>query len=192
MMKITRPASRLLSLVLVVAVVVSLIGWSTGSAHGSGRDIVPLSAPDGALGSFSALGTGADEYWLRTTVWSIAKWGTNRIVVGGQFRGMGGVPSTSAVAVWNGSAWSALGSGFDPGQVYSVAALDDDTLVAAVYSNFENDPDGQPTSFQMACKGLRQGDAPALVYFNIFTARVYWKQIYMLAGRGSSLLLRTT
>jgi hypothetical protein len=133
MMKITRPASRLMRLASLVAVVVSLIGWSTGSAHGSGRDIVPLSAPDGALGSFSALGTGADEYWLQTTVWSIAKWGTNRIVVGGQFRGMGGVPSTSAVAVWNGSAWSALGSGFHPGDVYSVAALDDDTLVAAVF-----------------------------------------------------------
>ncbi|MEY3341456.1 MAG: hypothetical protein RLZZ269_1367 [Actinomycetota bacterium] len=130
---ITRAPSRLMRLASLVAVVVSLIGWSTGSAHGSGRDIVPLSAPNGALGSFSPLGTGADDTFGWTSVWSIAKWGTNRIVAGGQFRGMGGVPSTSAIAVWNGSAWSALGSGFDPGDVYSVGALDDDTLVAAVF-----------------------------------------------------------
>ncbi|MEN9805480.1 MAG: hypothetical protein RIS41_2327 [Actinomycetota bacterium] len=128
-------------LATLIAAVVGLIGWSTGSAHGSGRDIVPLSAPDGALGSFSALGTGADNTGVWTTVWSIAKWGTNRIVVGGEFRGMGGVPSTSAIAVWNGSTWSALGSGFDPGEVFSVAALDDDTLVAAVYSNVGDAPD---------------------------------------------------
>ena len=132
---ITRAPSRLMRLASLVAVVVSLIGWSTGSAHGSGRDIVPLSAPNGALGSFSPLVPGADNTLGLTNVWSIAKWGTNRIVVGGQFRGMGGVPSTSAVAVWNGSTWSALGSGFDPEHVYSVAALDGNTLVAAVYSN---------------------------------------------------------
>jgi hypothetical protein len=121
----------------LVAVVVSLIGWSTGSAHGSGRDILPLSAPDGALGQFEPLGTGADVDSERPrTVWSIAKWGDDRIVVGGEFRGMGGVPGTSAIAVWNSStkAWSALGFGLGPEVVYSIADLGDSTL-SAVHQN---------------------------------------------------------
>jgi hypothetical protein len=33
--------------------------------------------------------------------------------------------------------------------------------------------------------GLRQGDAPATVYFNIVVARVYKKQLTTLDGRGA-------
>jgi len=40
------------------------------------------------------------------------------------------------------------------------------------------------TSFHMSCEGLRQGDAPASVYFNVMTARVYRKQLQILNGRG--------
>lgn len=140
LVNITRPASRVLRGVCLIAVVIGLAGWSTGSAHSSGRGIAPLSTPDGVLGSFSALGTGSSEAgW--NTVWSIARWGNDRIVVGGEFEQMGGVTGTAAIAVWNGNQWSALGSGFHPGKVYSVAALDSDKLVAAVYSNIENAPD---------------------------------------------------
>jgi hypothetical protein len=37
----------------------------------------------------------------------------------------------------------------------------------------------------MSCEGLRQGDAPASVYFNVLIARVYMMQIALLAGRGA-------
>jgi len=50
--------------------------------------------------------------------------------------------------------------------------------------HFGNGRDSHPTSFQMSCEGLRQGDAPALVSFNVLIARVYRKQIVLLAGRG--------
>ena len=36
----------------------------------------------------------------------------------------------------------------------------------------------------MLCEGLRQGDAPASVYFNILIAKVYMKQLVLLAGTG--------
>ena len=36
----------------------------------------------------------------------------------------------------------------------------------------------------MSVDGLRQGDAPATVYFNILVARVYRKQLATLDGRG--------
>ena len=50
---------------------------------------------------------------------------------------------------------------------------------------FGNDPDNHPTSFQMPCEGLWQGDAPASAYVNVVIARVYTIQISLLAGRGS-------
>ena len=36
----------------------------------------------------------------------------------------------------------------------------------------------------MSIDELRQGDAPAKVYFNIIVARVYRKQLALLDGRG--------
>jgi hypothetical protein len=36
----------------------------------------------------------------------------------------------------------------------------------------------------MSCEDLRQGDAPASVYFNVLIARVFMKKIIVLAGRG--------
>ncbi len=36
----------------------------------------------------------------------------------------------------------------------------------------------------MSCEGLRQGDAPATVYFNVLAARIYRKQLQSLDGRG--------
>ena len=45
-------------------------------------------------------------------------------------------------------------------------------------------PDPPPTSCHMSIDGLRQGDAPAIVYFNILVARVYKKQLATMDGRG--------
>ena len=45
-------------------------------------------------------------------------------------------------------------------------------------------PDRPPTSCHMSIDGLRQGDAPATIYFNILVARVYKKQLATLDGRG--------
>ena len=36
----------------------------------------------------------------------------------------------------------------------------------------------------MSCEGLRQGDAPVTVYFNVLAARIYRKQLQVLDGRG--------
>jgi hypothetical protein len=50
--------------------------------------------------------------------------------------------------------------------------------------NFGNGPDKQATSFHMSCEGLRQRDAPAIVYFNVMAARIYRKQLRILDGMG--------
>jgi hypothetical protein len=36
----------------------------------------------------------------------------------------------------------------------------------------------------MSCECLRQGDAPATIYFNVLASRVYKKQLHILNGRG--------
>ena len=50
--------------------------------------------------------------------------------------------------------------------------------------HFGNGPDRSPSSFHMSCEGLKQGDAPGTVYFNVLAARVYRKQLGILEGRG--------
>ena len=36
----------------------------------------------------------------------------------------------------------------------------------------------------MSCEGLRQGDVPATVYFNVLASRIYRKQLLVMGGRG--------
>jgi len=50
--------------------------------------------------------------------------------------------------------------------------------------HYGNGPDKSATSFHMSCEGLRQGDAPTTVYFNVLAARAYRKQLRILVGRG--------
>ncbi len=50
--------------------------------------------------------------------------------------------------------------------------------------HFGNCLDIHPTSLQMSWEDLRQGDAPASVYFKVLIARVHMKHIALLAGRG--------
>lgn len=62
------------------------------------------------------------------TVGTVACLPNGDIVVGGGFAFIGGVPATN-VARWNGTAWSAMGTG-SQGAVYSVAALANGDVVA--------------------------------------------------------------
>jgi len=50
--------------------------------------------------------------------------------------------------------------------------------------HYGDGPDRPPMSCHMSIDGLRQGDAPATVYFNILVARVYKKHLATLDGRG--------
>ncbi len=52
--------------------------------------------------------------------------------------------------------------------------------------HFGNGPDRQATSLYLSCEGLKQGDAPVTVYFNLLVAQVYIKQLVLLNG-GESL-----
>ena len=50
--------------------------------------------------------------------------------------------------------------------------------------HYGDGPDCPPTSCRMSIDGLRQGDAPGTVCFQILVARVYKKQLALLDGRG--------
>ena len=49
---------------------------------------------------------------------------------------------------------------------------------------YGNGPDRSPTSCHMSIDGLRQGDVPATIFFNIPVARIYTRQFATLNGRG--------
>ena len=50
--------------------------------------------------------------------------------------------------------------------------------------HYGNGPDRPATSFHMSSEDLRQGDAPATIYFKVLATRVYKKQLRILDGRG--------
>ena len=50
--------------------------------------------------------------------------------------------------------------------------------------HYGDGPDRPPTSYHMSIDGLRQGDAPATVFFNILDARIYRKQLATHDDRG--------
>lgn len=83
------------------------------------------------------------------------------IVVGGAFATAGGV-AASNVAVWNGSAWSALGAGL-PANVVAMAALPNGDVVATTFAGF---------------------NAPAPVWRWNGTA---WTTLFVSAGSGASI-----
>lgn len=69
-----------------------------------------------AMGQWQAMGTGANV----GPVSAIVEMPDGSIIVGGNFAQMGGVANTAYISRWNGSAWSALGTGTN-GQVYALS-----------------------------------------------------------------------
>ena len=78
---------------------------------------------DGAV--WSALGSGAQGTVDGMTVFDDGLGGGPALIAGGAFSSMGGVPNTSRVAKWNGSAWSALSTGMEA-QVTVLLPFDED------------------------------------------------------------------
>ncbi len=50
--------------------------------------------------------------------------------------------------------------------------------------HYGNGADRPAASFHLSCEGIKKGDAPARVYFNVLAAIVYRKQLQLLRGRG--------
>jgi hypothetical protein len=78
--------------------------------------------------SWSALGTGTNNWVLSLAVWDDDGPGPHlpALYAGGYFSTAGGV-TVNKVAKWNGTTWSALSSGFSgPGHVYALCVWDDD------------------------------------------------------------------
>ena len=113
-----------------VAVSAVGVGWSSAGSsvvNASRRVPAPRSAPDGALGSFTALGSG-----LNNVVYALALRGDDTLYVGGEFTAAsgGGANSLNRIAAWD-DTWIPLGTGAGNGVNNLVSALavrGDDTL----------------------------------------------------------------
>jgi hypothetical protein len=62
------------------------------------------------------------------------------LYVGGDFTNAGGVPNADRIAKWNGSAWSALGSGIGNGAVYAIAVAGGKVYAGGTFINAGGDP----------------------------------------------------
>ena len=85
--------------------------------------------------SWSALGSGVSGC-IGCGVSAITVLQNGDLIVGGSFDTAGGVPA-ACIARWDGSAWSALGQGFDQNTVLAIAELPDGSIVAggSIYSS---------------------------------------------------------
>ncbi len=92
-----------------------------------------IAAYDPATGHWEALGSGLGLPGDLSTVHAVAVMPDGSLVAGGDFLDAGGLPA-SHIARWNGSSWSPLGDGLDPGLFGSVVralvVLPDGSLVA--------------------------------------------------------------
>jgi hypothetical protein len=73
---------------------------------------------------WSALGSGVGSVAFAVLAMDLDGDGVEEVYVGGQFTTAGGMPA-SRIARWNGSSWSALGSGVN-NSVWALAAFDED------------------------------------------------------------------
>jgi hypothetical protein len=80
--------------------------------------------------SWSALGSGVTGGIFPNWVYDLLVGPDGTLYACGSFTQMGGVANTSRIAKWNGSAWSALGTGAND-SIYSMAMGSDGTLYAA-------------------------------------------------------------
>ena len=84
-----------------------VIGLGSMPAHADRSRPAPRTAPDGTLGSWSALGSGFND-----TVWTLEESPSGYLYAGGTFTASGAT-QTLGVARWTGSAWAQVGAGLD-------------------------------------------------------------------------------
>jgi len=102
-------------------------GWF-GSA--AGVPVNNIAKWDGS--SWSALGSGVTGGYA-DGVNAIAVSGSN-VYVGGRFASAGGATGTRGIAKWNGTSWSALGSGTN-GAVYAIAVSGSDVYIGGQFTS---------------------------------------------------------
>jgi hypothetical protein len=117
------PRPRLIAVSITGLLALSLAPSTIGQA--APPVVSASSAPDGVLGSFSALGAGTSA-----TVTAVVM-ADDTIYIGGTFGAVSGVAGTSSVAAWSSvdDTWHPLGTGAD-NFVFTLAVSSDDTLYA--------------------------------------------------------------
>jgi len=110
--------------------------------------------------SWSALGSGMNDWVLALATFDDGSGGGPALYAGGFFTTAGGVAATF-IAKWNGSSWSALGSGMNGGSfpgVYALATFDDGSGGGpALYAGGEFTTAGGVTANNIAKWGCEAG-----------------------------------
>ncbi len=100
-----------------VALALATIGASAGASSAQPVAVAPVNAPDGALGTWSALGVGTNDLVAALAVDPI----DDTLYIGGNFTTAGAV-TTSGVARWDGSTWSDMSGGVTSGSDVSASS----------------------------------------------------------------------
>ena len=100
-------------------------GGFSNIGSGNGDNIIKLTGLDTPTPTIVTLGTGANS-----VVKSIVISSDGVVYIGGEFTSVGGAANTKGIAQWNGTSWSAVGTGItsSPGQVYCMAMSPDNNL----------------------------------------------------------------
>ncbi|MFN0134299.1 MAG: GC-type dockerin domain-anchored protein [Phycisphaerales bacterium] len=123
------------------------IGGSFGSAGGSGANAF-LTRWNRATNTFSPVGGGLSGGFTNGFLTAILPFtpsggGGERLVVAGFFDNAGGVPQTASLAMWNGSAWQAMGTtwtGNTRGSIWSMATWNGRLYVGGGVVNTQQPP----------------------------------------------------
>jgi len=81
-----------------------------GFIHAGGIEVNGIASYNVNSGTWSNLGSGMASTNLGVSVAALATDGSGNIYAGGRFDSAGGIPAVN-IARWNGSSWSAMGSG---------------------------------------------------------------------------------
>ncbi len=102
--------------------------------------LAPSSAIAATSGGWSNLGHGptATSAPINERVLAVTRVGS-KLYVGGQFTNAGGIAAADRVAVWNGSAWAAVGAGLTNGSVNAIAVDGTKVYVGGAFVNAGGD-----------------------------------------------------
>lgn len=96
---------RFLACCVALAIALTPVAAQAHSHDAAPMRVHTAAAPDGTIGTWSAVGSGIDD-----TVWTLTRSDSGVIYAGGDITAAGGSPARG-VAAWNGTTWSPVGGG---------------------------------------------------------------------------------
>jgi hypothetical protein len=169
-------------IVLAAARVLLLTGWVAPAAA------VPFTDAD-----WLPMGTGVSGGWSFVTALAVSG---NTVYAGGFFTSAGGIPATN-IAQWNGTSWSALGTGIS-GPVYALAVSGSNLYAGGNFTNAGGVPANcvaqwNGSNWSALASGVSgedaHGDGPAVFALAVLGSNLYAGGLFTMAGRSPALYI---